>query len=278
LFVFQTQKAFEHYAEFDTLLRNHFNVRATAWDAKTLEAKEPALQPGAAAGAWHYAGDAQLRPDRFMTQLRDILKGLGVRIIEEATLQGMKYDGTTAISAVTTAGEYNADKYLIATGAWTPQLDALLGTRLPIIPGKGYSLTMPRPALCPTYPMIFEEHRVAISPFATGYRIGSTMEFTGYDDSVNPKRLDLLKEGARVYLREPMAEPVQERWAGWRPMTYDGNPIIDYAPRGKNVMIAAGHGMLGLSMATGTGRLVADILSQQTPAIDPTPYQLRRFR
>ncbi|MGL4422457.1 MAG: NAD(P)/FAD-dependent oxidoreductase, partial [Gemmataceae bacterium] len=157
LFVFQTQKAFEHYAEFDELLRNHFNVRATAWDAKTLESKEPALQPGAAAGAWHYAGDAQLRPDRFMTQLRDLLKGLGVRIIEEANLQGMKYDGTTAISAVTSAGEYNADKYLIATGAWTPQLDALLGTRLPIIPGKGYSLTMPRPALCPTYPMIFEE-------------------------------------------------------------------------------------------------------------------------
>ena len=69
--------------------------------------------------------------------------------------------------------------FVVATGAWTPLLNRELGCRVPIQPGKGYSITMPRPALCPTYPLIFEEHRVAVTPFARGYRLGSTMEFAG---------------------------------------------------------------------------------------------------
>ena len=118
---------------------------------------------------------------------------------------------------------------MIATGAWTPLLNEELGCRIPIQPGKGYSLTMPRPALCPTYPLIFEEHRVAVTPFASGYRLGSTMEFAGYDDTMNRSRLSILTNAAKLYLRDPLAEPVQEEWWGWRPMTYDGLPVIDRA-------------------------------------------------
>ena len=106
-----------------------------------------------------------------------------------------------------------------------------LGCRVPIQPGKGYSITMPRPAKCPTMPLIFEEHRVAITPMPSGYRIGSTMEFAGYDTTLNRRRLDMLRAGARLYLHEPDCEPVQEEWFGWRPMTYDGMPIIDRSPK-----------------------------------------------
>ena len=119
---------------------------------------------------------------------------------------------------------------------------------------------MPRPAVCPTYPLIFEEHRVAVTPFASGYRLGSTMEFAGYDESLNRSRLSILTDAAKLYLRDPLAEPVQEEWWGWRPMTFDGLPIIDRSPAMANVMIAAGHNMLGLSMAPGTGKLVAEML------------------
>src|SRR5439155_25346727 len=134
------------------------------------------------------------------------------------------------------------------------------------------------PKLCPKLPMIFEEHRVAISPFQSGYRIGSTMEFAGYDDSLNRRRLQLLKDGAAFYLKEPFAEPVQEEWWGWRPMTYDGKPVIDFSPKCGNVLIAAGHGMLGLSMATGTGKLVAELLSGTATHVDPSHYSLKRFQ
>jgi D-amino-acid dehydrogenase len=148
---------------------------------------------------------------------------------------------------------------------------------VPIQPGKGYSLTMPRPAACPKIPLIFPETRVAVTPFQSGYRLGSTMEFAGYDESIRPQRLQLLKDGVTDYLREPFCDPVQEEWFGWRPMTYDSVPIIDRSPKYENVVIAAGHNMLGLSMATATGKLVAEIIESRAPHIDPGPYRASRF-
>jgi D-amino-acid dehydrogenase len=173
--------------------------------------------------------------------------------------------------------DIDADQFVIATGAWTPLLNRELGCRVPIQPGKGYSITMPRPAVCPTVPLIFEEHHVAVTPFRSGYRLGSTMEFAGYDVTTNRQRLAILTDAAKLYLRDPLAEPVQEEWWGWRPMTYDGLPIIDRAPAAGNVLIAAGHNMLGLSMAPATGKLVAELLSGDQPHIDPGPYALGRF-
>ena len=111
----------------------------------------------------------------------------------------------------------------------------------------------------------------------TGYRLGSTMEFAGYDTTISPQRLALLREGAKPYLREPYAEPVLEEWYGWRPMTYDGLPIIDRSPAWDNVWIAAGHNMLGLSMAPATGKLIAELLSDEEPHVDPTPFAATRF-
>ena len=151
------------------------------------------------------------------------------------------------------------------------------GCKVPIQPGKGYSLTMPRPAVCPRIPLIFPETRVAVTPFQSGYRLGSTMEFAGYDDSLRPERLQLLKDGAAGYLQEPYCEPVLEKWFGWRPMTYDSLPIIDRSPTYENVYIAAGHNMLGLSMAPATGKLVAELAGGAAPHVDPTPYRLSRF-
>jgi D-amino-acid dehydrogenase len=147
--------------------------------------------------------------------------------------------------------------------------------KLPIIPGKGYSITLPRPTNCPTYPLIFEEHRVAVSPFRTGFRIGSTMEFAGYDATLNRDRLKLLTDAAAEYLADP-GEPTAatEEWWGWRPMTASGLPVIDRSPRLGNVLVAAGHGMLGLSMAPATGKLVAELLVGQLPHVSPEPYRL----
>jgi D-amino-acid dehydrogenase len=111
----------------------------------------------------------------------------------------------------------------------------------------------------------------------SGYRLGSMMEFAGYDDSVHPRRIGLLRSGAEPYLLEPYTEPVQEQWFGWRPMTYDGKPIIGPCPAMPNVMIAAGHNMLGLSMAPATGRLVAEMLGGKPTHIDPAEFSPTRF-
>ena len=275
LFVFRSRAAFDHYTPVDALLTETFATPARRLDADALLALEPALLPGNA-GGYLYESDAHLRPDKLMSELRRVLAGLGVEVRENCEVTGFVPEGGTARAARTAAGDIEADEFVVATGAWTPKLNHELGCRVPIQPGKGYSVTMPRPAVCPTYPLIFEEHRVAVTPFKSGYRLGSTMEFAGYDATLNRSRLGILTDAARLYLRNPLAEPVQEEWWGWRPMTPDGLPVIDRSPALGNVLIAAGHNMLGLSMAPATGKLVAELVGRQKPHIVPTAYRLGR--
>jgi D-amino-acid dehydrogenase len=190
---------------------------------------------------------------------------------------GFVRDAGRARAVSTPDGELTADAFVLAAGAWSPQLNHRLGCRLPIQPGKGYSMTTARPATCPKIPMIFEEHRVAVTPMQSGYRLGSMMEFVGYDDSMSPKRIGYLRQAASLYLTEPAGDPVTETWTGWRPMTPDGLPVIGPSPALRNVIIAAGHNMLGLSMAPATGRLVAEMLGARSTSVDPRPYSPRRF-
>jgi len=276
LFVYQTVKEFEHYVHTNDFLTREFSAPAKRFDSGELAALEPALKPGMA-GGYLYESDAHLRPDKLMSEFKRVLLSLGVEIRENCAVSGFTKVNGVASAVRTNAGDIAADAFVVATGAWAPQLDSELGCRVPIQPGKGYSLTMPRPALCPTYPLIFEEHRVAVTPFASGYRLGSTMEFAGYDETLNRSRLSLLTDAAKLYLRDPLAEPVQEEWWGWRPMTYDSLPIIDHAPAATNVLIAAGHNMLGLTMAPATGKLVAEMLADGKTHIDAAPYSLKRF-
>jgi D-amino-acid dehydrogenase len=277
LFVFLSRGPMEHYAHTDRLLRESFGTAATRYDGDALLEFEPALKPGLA-GGWYYAAEAHLRPDRLMSSWRCLLEKRGVTILEDCDFLGLDRQGRLARAILTPRGVLHAEAFVIATGAWTPLLQRHLGCRVPIQPGKGYSITMARPAKCPALPLIFEEHRVVVTPLKSAYRLGSTMEFAGYDATLKRRRLDLLRAGARHYLQEPFGQPVLEEWYGWRPMTYDGKPIIDRSPTFDNVWLAAGHNMLGLSMAPATGQLIAELLEGASPHIDPAPYRLRDGR
>jgi D-amino-acid dehydrogenase len=242
-----------------------------------LEAMEPALRPGLG-GAWYYRSDSHLRPDRLMAELKRLLLQRGARIVEQSSCQRFAVDRDRVRAAITDRDEISGGQFIVATGAWTPLCNELLGCRIPIQPGKGYSITMPRPSICPRYPLIFEQHRVAITPLPSCYRIGSTMEFSGYDTSINERRLNVLLDSAALYLREPFAEPVLEKWYGWRPMTWDSLPFLDRAPIAPNVWVAAGHNMLGLSTATASGKLMAELVTGKRPHIDPRPFSVSRIK
>jgi D-amino-acid dehydrogenase len=275
LFVFQSPASFDHYAHTDRLLTERYGTPAERLDADALPTREPALKPGAAAGGYLYPGDAQLRPEQLLAGWRKAVERLGVAVRSNTRVSGLVGNGTRAEAAETAGGSQTADAFVIATGAAAGREE--WAGRPPVAPGKGYSLTMRRPAACPALPMIFEDHRVAVSPFADGYRIGSTMEFVGWDDRVHPARLRLLRDGAAAYLREPHTEPVGQSWAGLRPMTPDGLPVIGRGRRWGNVWLATGHGMLGVTLAPSTGRLVAELVSGRMPHLDPRPYSPGRF-
>jgi D-amino-acid dehydrogenase len=276
LFAYRSKPEMEAYAATDRLMTEAFACPARRCDPDELVALEPALRPGLA-GGWFYHDDAHLRPDKLMQSWRQSIAARGAVIEENCPFESFQAQNGQASAALTQRGAMTADLFVVAAGAWTPLLNQQLGCKVPIQPGKGYSLTMPRPAVCPKIPLIFPETRVAVTPFQSGYRLGSTMEFAGYDDSIRPERLELLKDGSAGYLHEPYCEPILEKWFGWRPMTYDSLPIIDRSPSYENVFIAAGHNMLGLSMATATGKLIAELAGGRTPHVDPSPYRLSRF-
>jgi D-amino-acid dehydrogenase len=144
-------------------------------------------------------------------------------------------------------------------------------------PGKGYSITYARPSLAPRHPLVLQERSVCVTTWEDGYRLGSTMEFSGYDASLNPRRLGALERGAREYLREPLGPSKREEWFGWRPMTFDDLPIIGRVPGSAPLWLATGHGMLGVSMSVATAELVADLVTGRPPRIDPSPFRLERF-
>lgn len=277
LFVYEDAGAFEAYAKTNQLLAEAFHEPARRLAGDELLRLEPALRPGLA-GGWHYESDAHLRADRLLASWRRLLETRGITIIERREFRGFKTGASGAVAALTEDQILEADAFVVATGAWTPLLREQLGCRrIPIQPGKGYSITTSRPTPCPRIPMIFPETRVAVTPWSSGYRLGSTMEFAGYDESLRAERLELLVSGAAPYLIQPLGDAVEESWFGFRPMTYDGIPIIGPCPEMGNVIIAAGHGMLGMSMAPATGRLVAEMITGTKPHIDPAPYSLGRF-
>jgi D-amino-acid dehydrogenase len=276
LFVYKSPQQFDAFGKTAELVEREFGIVAARYDAPQVVQFEPALRTDVA-GGWHYPGDAHLRPDRLLTTLQSLLEQRGVEILPNTRVNDINIYGSVAKSVDTAGGTMLADAVVLAAGAETPRFSRRLSCRIPIQPGKGYSITMPRPQNGPKTPLILEEYHVAVTPWQSGLRIGSTMEFVGYDRSINRRRIELFHRAAAEYLAEPAVGPVEEEWYGWRPMTVDELPCIGRAPRVPNVVVAAGHGMIGMATALATGKLVAEIVAGATPHIDPAPYSLRRF-
>ncbi len=273
-YVFRDPRKFQQYVDEAAVLAE-FGIATQVFDGAAYQHEEPAMLPGVA-GAIRFPGDARLRPDRYVAELARAVRERGGLIEEQCRVD--RLDTTVSGVRVTTAlGSRVARDAVIALGAWTPAFARTLGLRAPIQPGKGYSITYSRPAQVPRHPMVLKDRSVCVTVWDSGFRLGSTMEFSGHDDTLNATRLAALERGAREFLREPVGSEVHERWCGWRPMTWDDLPLLGRAPGYEHVWMAAGHGMLGISMSSATGQLMADLMTGRTPAFDPSPYRPERF-
>jgi D-amino-acid dehydrogenase len=251
-------------------------VESRLLDRAALGAAEPALREGMA-GAIEFSDDAQLRPERYTAELARRVRELGGEIVESAAVETLEVERGAVTGARTAQGVERAREVLVALGPWSANFLAPHGIRLPIQPGKGYSQTYSPPALKPNMPLVLREHSVCVTAWDDGFRLGSTMEFSGYDASLNDRRLAALERGARDYLREPVGPQLRERWYGWRPMTYDDLPILGAAPRLSKLWLATGHGMMGMGMSAVTGEMLAALIAGQAPSLDPAPYAATRF-
>ena len=273
-YVFRDPRRFQQYVDESVVLKT-FGIATQVFGGTDYEREEPAMLPGVA-GAIRFPGDARLRPDRYVAELARVVRERGGVIEEQCRVDRLE-PMSDGVRLATSQGERKGGEAVIALGAWTPAFARRLGIRAPIQPGKGYSITYSRPARVPRHPMVLKDRSVCVTVWGSGFRLGSTMEFSGHDDTLNATRLAALERGAREFLREPVGAEVHERWCGWRPMTWDDLPLLGRAPGQRKVWIAAGHGMLGISMSTATGQLMADLMTGRPPAFDPSPYRPERF-
>jgi D-amino-acid dehydrogenase len=275
-YVFRTREAFDGFARELEPLRAH-GIEAETIDGAAYQRAEPALKEGTVAAAVRFPGDARLRPDRYVAELARVVRARGGIIEEQCAAEGIAAQ-RGGVSVMTARGERFARDVVVATGAWTPQFARSAGlSALPIQPGKGYSITydaMPAP---PRRPLVLYERSVCVTAWDSGFRLGSTMEFSGYDSSLNRRRIRALERGASEYLRTMPGPQRREEWFGWRPLTYDDLPVIGRMPGFRHVWAATGHGMMGIGMSPGTADLLAALMDGREPAIDPVPYSAGRF-
>ncbi|MDE2156945.1 MAG: FAD-dependent oxidoreductase [Xanthomonadaceae bacterium] len=276
LYVYRTAKLqaadeHDHVAVLDRL-----GIAVERLRGEQLQAMEPALKPGVVGGLMH-PGDAQLRPDRYVAELARRVVELGGTIETQAKVEAFTTAQGRIAQVHSRRGTFRGERVLLALGAWSPLLGRKLDLRLPMQPGKGYSLSYSRPARVPRHALVLREAAVCVTTWGSGYRLGSTMEFSGYAEGLNRTRLEALRRGAAEGLHEPEGPELLEEWWGWRPMSVDEVPIIGPSTRWSNLSLATAHGMLGVSMSAATGELVAAQLAGTEPAIDPQPYAPARF-
>ena len=275
--VFRDERALDAYRR-ELAWLAELGIASEVIDGTTYLRQEPALREGVV-GVARYPGDASLRPDRYVAGLARAFRDAGGMVDERREVQAIEQDGA-GLRVRTSTGALRCRDVVLAVGAWSPQLARRL--RVPLLPrvmqpGKGYSITYSRPSLVPRRPLTLQERSVCVSTWSTGYRLGSTMEFSGYDQTLNRRRLDALERAAREYLHEGVGPVKQEEWYGWRPMSVDDVPVLGPVPGRPGQWLATGHGMLGVSMSIATAELVGDLVTGAEPALDPTPYRLSRF-
>lgn len=275
LYVFRDARALQAgRAEVDWL--HELGLTANVLDANAVPAMEPALKPGVVGGVLH-PDDAQLRPDRLVDGLTRRVRECGAVIETDTRVEGFTCADNRITGVRTSRGDFSGERIVFALGAWSPQVAGQLQMRLPMQPGKGYSITTSRPDPCPRTALVLREAGVCVTAWESGFRLGSTMEFSGYDTTLNRTRLDALRRGAQAYLHTPFGDQLHEEWWGWRPMCVDEVPLIGPSMRWSNLLLATGHGMLGVSMSAATGELIASQITGARTMIDPAPYAPARF-
>jgi len=182
-------------------------------------------------------------------------------------------------SVKTTRGDFTAGQVVLAAGAWSPVLAKELQIKLPIQAAKGYSITYRRPAKCPAVPTVLGERKVAITPMGEFLRFGGTLELAGLNLSINRRRVGAILKAVPQYFTEldPGKLEMLEIWRGPRPCTPDGLPFLGRSKTYGNLTVAAGHAMIGISLAPITGKLVAQIAANETPSIDISALSAERY-
>jgi D-amino-acid dehydrogenase len=274
----KTPEALDHEAKGLARLANELGVEARLLDAQQTAALAQGVRIDVF-GSIYFPIDAHLTPSKLIPALVALLKQKRVKLLWNTSVDAWRTAAGRVTAVSTSAGDLVADEYVIATGSWTPQALRSLGLRLPMQPGKGYSLTIEQARFRFTKPMILTECRVAVTPMGDSLRFGGTMEISGHTDAIRLERVEQIIAAAQSYFPDFRADDFAgiSPWFGYRPVSPDGLPYVGRFAQWANLTAACGHAMLGVTLAPITGLLVAEMLTGRKPSVNMTPLHPDRF-
>jgi D-amino-acid dehydrogenase len=277
--LFRTEKQLKGSAT-DIEVLERLRVPYEKLDAAGCVKVEPGLANATApiAGGLRLPGDETGDCFMFTQALARMAEQRGVRFMFDTRVERFERSRGEIASVVTSAGELTADAYLLATGSYAPHLLRPLGFSLPVYPVKGYSLTLPivDEKAAPVSTVLDETYKVAVTRLGSRIRVGGTAELAGYDTSLRPSRRGPLDKTLGDLFPGAGDGTKAEYWAGLRPMTPDGTPVIG-ATRIPNLYLNTGHGTLGWTMSCGSGRIIADIMTGRKPEIPTRELAISRY-
>ncbi len=230
-------------------------------------------------GAVHHKRDGHLKPQKFVADISQQLKRNGVDVREHTEVVGFESRGTSINAVKTTKGTFHPKEIVLTAGSWSFHMGAMLNLSLPIQPAKGYSVTVERPDNWPEMPMVLAEAKVAVTPMMDSLRFAGTLELAGFDESINQRRVDAIRNAVPRYLPDVDVSALEtvEVWRGLRPCTPDGLPFLGRPSSYENLVLAAGHAMIGVSLSPVTGKLVSQLIAGEQPMIEISALHVDRF-
>ncbi len=278
--LFRAQAQLDGTAD-DIAVLKQYGVPYEVLDREGCVGAEPAL----AAVKQRIAGGLRLPQDEtgdchmFTQALAVRAADLGVQFLLGTTIDHLEADVTGITGVATSAGLLQADAYVVALGSWSPLLLKPLGIPIPVYPVKGYSITVPirDPLAAPLSTVMDESYKVAITRLGERIRVGGTAEVSGYSTQLYAARRATLDHSLTDLFPRGGDLDQATFWSGLRPMTPDGPPVIG-ATRYANLHLNTGHGTLGWTMACGSGRVLADLMSGRKPEIDTAALALTRYQ
>lgn len=277
--LFRTQKQLDGIAG-DVQVLRQYGVPFEVLDREGFTRVEPALKltQHKFVGALRLPNDETGDCFKFTNRLAEIARALGVRFRFGTTITRLVAEGGELKAVHTSAGELKADRVVLALGSHSPTLLKPLGMRIPVYPVKGYSITVPisDPAGAPESTIMDETHKVAVTRLGDRIRVGGTAELAGYSLNLREPRRGTLEHVVTDLFPQGGDAKQASFWCGLRPMTPDGTPIVGPTPV-KKLLLATGHGTLGWTMACGTGRVIADLVSGREPEIDIGGLSMARY-
>lgn len=275
LTIYESESSITANARTVELLRS-FGVEIELMGGDQLREMEPALGHQVAGGLFFPKTAHSINPFRLVTELAGVFESQGGAFLQGEVSQLSPLEGGGGKVVLQDGRQIEADRVIVATGAWSKSLAAQLGYSVPLDTERGYHLMLPQGNCAISRPMVSFERSFVMTPMEEGLRLAGTVELAGLDAPPNYQRADILYQHAAALLPNVSKEGAT-RWMGFRPSLPDSLPVIGSAPKHKEIYFAFGHQHLGLTQAAITAELLADLIDGETPELDLNPYAISRF-